>query len=150
MEELKSIVLEMLNKGQQIDQIEEILKIEEEALADIIIDLDTGGFVILQDKQWIITKKGIDIFKEREEKLKKLKIEYLHGDINREEYDIRKRELDDLLRISYFTNETIKTDMIIPKIIEQYTEKIICPNCEIENKPGANYCRKCGNMLKKL
>ena len=98
--------------------------------------------------------------------MKKLKIEYLHGEIgDREEYNRRKKELED---ISSITDELMKKeqtkDYVQPETIivsekknevEPSTGKLskdkstkICPKCGIENKPESNFCRKCGTSLK--
>ncbi len=96
MNALENKILELIHKGCVISYIEKNLNITEEDLADIIIELDEKGFIKLQDKNWVLTDQGKEIFVKREEELKKLKIDYLRGDINREEFDNRKKELSDI------------------------------------------------------
>ncbi len=95
---LEGKILSFIETGNNnIDKILHELSIDEESLADMIIDLEFKELIILKDKNWILTKKGKDIFEKRENVFKKLKIEYLHGEINsRDEYNTRKKELEDM------------------------------------------------------
>lgn len=95
MNALENKILELIRQGCTISYIEKNLDIKEEDLADIIIELDEKGFIKLQDKNWVLTDQGKEIFMKREEDFKKLKIDYLRGEINRDEFDKRKKELSD-------------------------------------------------------
>lgn len=177
MNALENNILELLRQGCIISDIEKNLNIKEEDLADIIIGLDEKGLIILQDKNWILTDKGKEIFVKREEELKKLKIDYLRGEINKDEFDRRKRELSDIIEKSdddsrkdsrnFFYPSSKKDDIVTQDIIpkdeprkdddkdkgkEEPVElkKLICPKCSTENRPESNFCRKCGTAVKKV
>lgn len=103
---LEGKILSFILTGNNIDNILHELSIEEESLADIIIDLEFKELIILKDKNWKLTEKGKDIFKKRENIFKKLKIEYLHGDIrSRDEYNARKKELEEMPQIIFIYEE---------------------------------------------
>lgn len=111
MGELESKVLELLNREYAISYITRELNIKDEYLADIIISLEDKGLVTLKDKKWKISEKGKDIFEKRCQLLKKLKMEYLYGDIgNRDEYDRKRKELEDMSQIISSTDEMIEDE----------------------------------------
>ncbi len=100
---LEGKILELISKNCDSLYILENLKIKEEDLADIIICLENKGMIKIDNKNWILAEKGREIFEKRENLFKKLKIGYLRGDINsREEYNSRKKELEDIPQISIY------------------------------------------------
>lgn len=146
MDELKRKVLVLLNRGLTVDELMKELSISEEALADAIINLEEKGFVRFEEKNWILTEKGEGIFKEKEEELKRLNIEYMHGRIGKEEYNKRKEEIERMP-----SQVVPEAEMFAPAETSPEKEAvgiIICPNCKAENKAGYNYCRGCGAKLK--
>lgn len=177
MNDLENKILGLIRQGCTISYIEKNLNIKEEDLADIIIELDEKGFITLQDKNWVLTDQGKEIFVKREEELKRLKIDYLRGDINKEEFEKRKKELLDINipeksdsdSRKFFYPPQDKDSIIIKDVIpneepkiddkekikvevkdESALKKINCPKCKTENRPESNFCRKCGTSLKKL
>lgn len=113
---LEGKILSFILTGNNIDNILHELSIEEESLADIIIDLEFKELIILKDKNWKLTEKGKDIFKKRENIFKKLKIEYLHGDIrSRDEYNARKKELEEMPQIIFIYEEKRE---LVPQITD--------------------------------
>jgi phage I-like protein len=93
LEYIENKILIFLESGYKIDNIFAELNIEEVILADKIIDLDSKGLITLEDKNWVLTQKGKDAaLKGRMELLKKIKIDYLHGTINKEDF-LKKRYL---------------------------------------------------------
>ena len=170
-EYIENKILTLLEIGLTIDNILKKLNIEEEDLADRIIDLDTKEFVILEDKNWTLTEKGKDALKLIR---KKLKSDYLRGIINKEEF---------LKKLEYLTEQTIKKDDTggikeepdeiaeepakvqeeiaeePAKVQEEMAEepanagddkKIICKKCGTKNKKTDIFCTKCGEYIKEL
>lgn len=144
MDEIENKVLIFLELRYKIDEILKELGTEEESLADMIIELETKELIILENKNWILTQKGKGIVKEiKEESLKKLKIEYLHGNINKEEFHKKKKELESVVIIARPSTK----EKIEDKKLEE-GKNINCPKCGKENKTGSKYCYKCGEPLK--
>lgn len=131
-------ILSLIDLGYDIDAILKELNIEEESLADMLIELETEEFIILKNKRWILTEKGKNILKEREGLLKKLKIEYIRGNIDKEEFQKRKKELESVSVVEKVEKE---------KDIE-IEGKLICPKCGKENKIGSRFCAKCGVKMR--
>ena len=174
MEKLESRILELLRQESSISRMVKVLDIKEENLADSIIDLEIQGFITLESKKWKLTEKGNEIFEKRDNLLKKLKIEYLYGKINnREEYNKRKKDLEDISYIISISENIIesetsieseqlgqegtdikpeeKSELIQEEMVikpEEKKEILICSKCGTENRQEYNYCRKCGNPLK--
>jgi len=147
MDELEIKVLTSLSQGLTIDEIEKKLAITKETLADAVINLEEQGFVIIKDKRWTLTEKGKEIYRGGEEELKRLKMEYLHGRVNKEEYNKRKKELEET---SLFVVPEVEMPAPAGTSPEkEAVEKIYCPKCGAENKIGYNYCRRCRAILKK-
>lgn len=163
MGELEIRVLELLNQEYAINYITRELNIKEEYLADIIISLEDKGLAALVDKKWKITEKGKDIFEKKDKLLKKLKVRYIHGEIDsRDEYDRRRKELEDISQIISSTDEII--EVVQPKIttssemqvVEQKSkdehlndDTIIDKNDlskeePIKKEPIKKICSKCG------
>lgn len=143
MNDIENKILSLLEFGYKIDIILNELNIEEEILANIIIGLEDKGLISLQDKIWILTQKGKDTLKEiKEELLKKLKIEYLYGNINKDEFQKKKKELESIAITEKYGTDKKTEDK------EDKEKKIICPRCKQENKMGSRYCYKCGGSLK--
>lgn len=140
MNEIENRILLLLESGYKIDIISNELNIDKENLADIIIELENEELITLEDKSWTLTQKGKDILiKAKEELLKKLKIEYLYGNINKNEFQKKRSELESII--------IIEKPQIEEKI-EDKEKKINCPKCGIDNKIESKYCRKCGESLK--
>ena len=177
MEKLEYKVLDLLNQECAISDIERDLDIEDDDLADIIICLDNKELIVLKDKKWIIAEKGKDIFDKRDRLLKKLRIDYMYGEIySRDEYIRRKNGLEDLSQVISVKDDSATDDDIIKKEVEEkqvqqigeinseiviekkddnkdedlskVDTKKICSKCGVDNKAESNYCRKCGAMLK--
>src|SRR3989304_1597130 len=131
----------LLSQGLTVNEVGKKIATDEETLADVIINLEMEGYVALNEKNWILTEKGKEIFNGGKEEFKLLKIEYLHGRINKEEYNKRKKELDE------------KLIFIIPEVGTsqkgEIVRNIFCTKCGTENKIEYNYCRKCSAKLKK-
>jgi hypothetical protein len=95
LEYIDNQILTLLDLGYKIDNILNKLNIDEIILADKIIDLDSKEFITLEDKNWVLTQKGKDMVLEiRMELLKKIKIDYLHGNINKEDFLKKIKELE--------------------------------------------------------
>lgn len=140
MNDTENKILLFLESGYKIDIMLKELNIDEEGIADIIIDLDTKELIYLEEKNWKLTQKGKDILKEiKAELLRKLKIDYLYGNIDKEEFQKKRKELE-----SYIILEKSSTEY---KIEEKDEKNIICPKCGKENKIGSKYCYKCGEPL---
>lgn len=175
MGELESKVLELLNREYAINYIIREFNIKDEYLADIIISLEDRGLITLRDKKWKITEKGKDIFEKRDRLFKKLKIEYLYGEIDsRDEYDRRRKELEDISQIISSTeeieditedekikgHEIIKTEVVQPEITISPEIQVIEQKSEDEHlndkitsdelpkipkeEPTKKICPKCG------
>ncbi len=148
MNEIENKILLYLESGYDIDTILKELNIDKEGLADIIIELEIKNLIFLKDKNWKLTKQGKDILKEiRVELLKKLKVDYLYGNINKEEFNKKRNELESIIIIEKPNIEERLFERIGVKIEEK---NIICSKCEKENKPGSKYCYKCGTPLIKI
>ncbi len=118
MNELENIVLDLLIQGYSTYNLEKKLDLKDEDLAEIIINLEEKGLVILKDKKWRITEKGKgESEKRRAEKLKKIKIDFFHGEIDKDEYHKKKKELT---YISQITSDQADEMTKLP-------EKIIAP-----------------------
>lgn len=140
MNEIENRILLLLESGYKIDIILNELNVDKENLADIIIELENEELITLEDKSWTLTQKGKDILiKAKEELLKKLKIEYLYGNINKNEFQKKRNELESII--------VIEKPQIEEKI-EDKEKKINCSKCGIDNKIESRYCRKCGESLK--
>jgi ribosomal protein L40E len=146
MEELEKKVLMLLSQELTVDEIVKELSINEEALADAIINLEEKDFVRFEAKNWIVTEKGQGMLKDKEEELKKLKIEHIRGDIGKETYDKQKEELKRMQPLETPEAERFAPAETAP--VKGVLGKIYCPKCGTENKAGYNYCRKCGAKLK--
>lgn len=133
--EIENKILSFLELGCNIDAILDKLDIDKESLADAIIELDIKGLIYLDNKNWILTQKGKDTLKEMKELLKGLKFEYIYGNISREEFWKKRKELESIIMV-----ENPKQDNIKEKNMN-------CPKCEKENKAGSKYCYKCGASL---
>src|SRR3972149_4466239 len=133
MNELETIVLDLLSQGYLTYNIEKKLDLKDEDLADIIINLEEKGLVILKDKKWRITEKGKgESEKRRAEKLKKIKIDFFHGEIDKDEYHKKKKEL-------IYTETTLKKDETLEKFDNTISciRYISCKNIEGEkNEPA--------------
>jgi predicted transcriptional regulator len=132
-------ILYLLESGYNIDRIIKELNIEEESLADKIIELEGKELIVLEDKDWTLTQKGKDTLQEMKELLRKIKIEYLYGNINKDEFQKKRKELESFIMI-----EKPREDEKIYK-----EKKIVCPKCGKENKIDSKFCFKCGETLKK-
>lgn len=175
MGDVENKVLLFLESGYKIDIILRELDIDEESLSDIIIELECRELVILEDKNWVTTRKGKDILKNaKEELLKKLKICYLHGDITRDEFQKKRKELESTVTIGkHDTRYKIEDKGFVESAVEdkqnniEYKiedkglvesavedkkltgdKKVNCPKCGKGNKIGSNYCYKCGTSMK--
>ena len=146
MDELEREVLMLLSRELTADELMKELSISEEALADAIINLEEKGFVRFEEKNWILTEKREGMFKEREEELKRLRIEHVHGRIDKEEYHKRKEEIERMPPHGIPEAEMFAPTETSP--VKEAIEKIYCPKCGAENKAGYNYCRSCGVKLK--
>ena len=151
MNEIENKVLFFLESRYKIDTILKELGMDEESLANIIIELETKGLITLEDKNWILTQKGKDILKDiREELLKKLKIDYLYGNMSKDEFQKKKKELESLESIVLIekphAEDKIEDKKLEKKLIED--KNINCPKCGKENKIESKYCYKCGEPLK--
>ncbi len=140
MDELETRVLKLLSQGLTVNDIGKKIAADEETLADVIINLEMEGYVALNEKNWILTEKGKEIFNGGKEEFKLLKIEYLHGRINTEEYNKRKKELEE--RLLFIVPEAASKN-------EEMVRNIFCTKCGTENKIEYNFCRKCSFKLKK-
>ncbi len=146
MNDMENKILSFLEKGNNIDKILQELTIDEEILADMIINLELKEFIILKDKNWTLTEKGLNILEEqRKELLKKLKIEHMYGNIDLEEFQKKKEELEPVTE--KIIEEQKKKEELEPVTEKIEENKIICPNCGKENKVGSKYCSKCGRIL---
>ena len=97
MEKLEYKVLDFLNQEYAISRIVRDLDIKDEDLADIIVSLDDKELIVIKDKKWVISEKGKELFQKRDMFLRKLKIDYLYGEIgSRDEYNRRKKGWEDL------------------------------------------------------
>lgn len=134
MGELEIKVLELLNREYDITYIIRELNIKDEHLADIIIGLDDDKLIMLKDKKWKITEKGRDIFEKRDQLFKKLKIEYLYGEIGREEYNRRMQELGDISQFVIGTEYTIDSVVEKDQIEKDQIEKDRIEKQEITRK----------------
>lgn len=132
---MENKILSFLELGYNIDAVIKELNIDKESLADIIIKLDSNGFIDLKDKNWVLTQKGKDTLKEMKELLKSLKLEYVYGNISREEFLEKKKELEDIIVVEKPKKDNIKE------------KNIVCSKCGKENKVGSKYCYKCGTPL---
>lgn len=150
MNETENKVLFFLESKYKIDMILKELSMDEEGLANIIIELDSKGLITIEDKNWILTQKGKDILKEiREELLKKLKIDYLYGNMSKDEFQKKKKELESIVLIEKpHIEDKIEDKKLVKekKLIEE--KNINCPKCGKENKIESKYCYKCGEPLK--
>lgn len=143
MDEIENKILSFLESGHKIDSILKELNLDEENLADEIIKLEIKGFITLEDKSWILTQKGKDVLKEMKESLKKLKIEYLHGNTTKDEFQRKRKELETIIVIGKHRIEN--------KVEEKERKGTIdCSKCGKENKIGSKYCYKCGESLKTI
>lgn len=145
MDETEGKILFYLELGYKMERIIEEFNIDEEMLADIMIELDSKNLAVLRGKEWILTEKGQDILKELKTSLKKLKIDYLHGDISKEEFYQKRKELDYILILEKSTNDGQYEKTTEYKKNEK--EKINCPKCKKENKAGSKFCSKCGEPI---
>lgn len=144
MGDIENKILLFLELGYKIDMILKELDIDEESLSDIIIELEGKELVTLEDKNWILTKKGKDILKNtKKELLKKLKIDYLHGKITRDEFQKKRKELEAITTIE---RRSIEDKVDDKKLVED--KKINCSRCGKDNKAGSKYCYKCGEPFK--
>ena len=142
MNEMENRILLFLESGYDIDTILKELNIDKISLADIIIELEGKELTTLKGKNWILTQKGKDILKEvREELHKKLKIEYLYGNISKDEFQRKRKELESILLIDKRDIEEKIEDE------EDKEKKIHCPKCGKENKTGSKFCYKCGEPV---
>lgn len=137
MSEIESKILSLLDSGHRIDDIVEELKIDKENLADIIIDLDTNGYVCLKDKSWVLTKEGHNVLNKIKESLRNLKLDYLDGNIGRDEFLEKKKKLEYVV-----LTERPKQDDGTTKGIN-----ITCSKCGVDNNAGSRYCYRCGLPL---
>ena len=139
-------ILSLLELEHKIDEILKDLGMDEGSLADIIIELEDKELIILKDKNWTLSQKGKDKLKyAKEELLKKLKIDYIRGNISKEEFQLKKRELESIA--------TIETHHIEDKTENKKLEdekKINCSKCGKDNKAGSKYCYKCGEPFKSI
>jgi predicted transcriptional regulator len=135
MSEVKNKILSFLESGYKIDVIIDELGIEKESLADAIIELDTKELISLNDKEWTLTQKGRDVLGEMKEHLKGLKVEYMYGNISKDEFWKKKKELEDIIVVEK------------PKYDNTKEKNMICHKCSKENKIGSKYCYKCGMPL---
>lgn len=141
MSELDNSILFLLESGYETRIILKELNIDEITLADIIIDLESKELITLEGKNWTLTEKGRDVLKEiKGELLKKLKIDHLYGNIDKDEFRKKINELESIVTIGkQQTDENMKGEK---------EKKISCPKCGIDNKIEGKYCRKCGESLK--
>lgn len=139
MNDIENKILSLLESGYDIDKILKELNIDEENLADTIIVLETKELIILDNKSWTLTQKGKDILKEMKESLKKIKIEYLYGNIDKDEFQKKRKELESIIIIENLPDKTGE---------KSKEKKIICPKCGKENKIDSKFCYKCGESLK--
>lgn len=135
MSDIENKILSFLELGYKVDEILKELNMNKENLADIIIELDSKGLIDLKDKNWILTQKGKDILKEMKELLQCLKLEYVYGNISRDQFLEKRKELEDMIMIEKPKQDNIKK------------ENITCPQCGKDNKSGSKYCYKCGTSL---
>jgi len=147
MTDIENKILLFLESGYKIDDILKELDIDEENLADIVIELDNKELIMLEDNNWILTQKGKDLLKEMKELIKKLKVDYLHGNINKEEFHKRKKELEYILTIEKEKPRGYESEG--KRFEDKEKDKIICPKCGKENKVGSKFCYKCGEQIKK-
>ena len=142
MNEMENRILLFLESGYDIDTILKELNIDKISLADIIIELEGKELITLEGKNWILTQKGKDILKEVKEELhKKLKIEYLYGNISKDEFQRKRKELESVILIDKRDIEEKIEDE------EDKEKKIHCPKCGKENKTGSKFCYKCGEPV---
>ncbi len=148
MNDTENKILMFLESGYKIDIMLKELNINEEGIADIIIDLDIKELIYLEEKNWKLTQKGKDILKVIiAELLRKLKIDYLYGNINKEEFQKKRKELESVIIIDRPNIEEKVEERIENKIEEKIDKNINCPKCGNENKTGSKYCYKCGEPL---
>ena len=135
MDEMENKILAFLESGYKIDIILNELNVAEENLADAIIELDKNGLIALDGKNWVLTQKGKNILKEIKELLKGLKLEYMYGNISRDEFWKKRKELESAIVIGK------------PKEEGDKEKNMNCSQCGKENRPGSIYCYKCGKPL---
>ena len=92
MREIENKILSFLESGYKIDAIIIELNADKESVADVIIELDAKGFIGLNGKEWVLTQKGKDMLQEMKELLKNLKLEYMYGNISRDEFWKKRKE----------------------------------------------------------
>lgn len=136
MEDMKNRVLSLMELGYKIDGIVRELNIEKDYLADIIIELDDDDLIVLKDKNWELTQKGKDVLKEMKESLKSLKLDYVYGNISKEDFLKKKKEFENIIFKERSTQEDIKEEI--------KDKNINCKNCGKENKAGSKFCSRCG------
>lgn len=151
MDDIEGKILLFIEHEYDTDTILRELNIEEENLADTIIELESNGLVTVENKNWVLTQKGKDILKERKELLKKLKIGYLRGNIDKDEFQKKREELESFMEIekSIADNKIDKTlvDKEDSDLGIKEDRKKVCPKCKKDNKVGSKYCAKCGEPL---
>lgn len=136
-------ILSLLELGYNIDAILKELNIEEENLADLILDLNNREFITLENKNWVLLEKAKGVLKEKREGLfKRLKVEYMYGKIDKQEFRQKRKELEIILQTPIVSN-------ILEDEAHKKEEKKNCPKCRKENKPDSKYCFKCGEPLNK-
>lgn len=135
MREVENKILSFLESGHKISTIIKELNIDDESLADVIIELDAKGLVSLDNKKWVLTKKGKGVLQEMKELLRDLKLEYMHGNIDRDEFWKKRKELE----VAIVTEK--------PKQDDVKEKNMRCPKCEKDNNVGSKYCYKCGIPL---
>lgn len=139
---MENKILSFLGLGYQIDTILKELDMDSEQLADTIIELETKGLINLKDKSWVLTQKGKDILKEiKKELLKELKIEYLYGNITKDIFQKKRKELESIITTEKSIDHKVGEN-------EDKEKKINCSKCGKDNKIGSRYCYKCGESLK--
>ncbi len=135
MSDIENKILSFLESGYGIDTILDNLGIDKESLADIIIELDIKGLINLEDKNWKLTQKGKDTLKEIKTLLGEIKIDYMYGNLDRDEFLKKKKELEDIIIVEKPKQDSVKE------------KNVICPKCRKNNKTGSKYCYKCGAPL---
>ena len=135
MSNIENKILSFLESGYKIDTILNDLNMDKESLADAIIELDNKGLINLEGKSWVLTQKGKDTLKEIKESLKGLKFEYIYGNISRDEFWKKRKELEDIIVVEKPKEESSKE------------KNMNCSQCGKENIAGSRYCYKCGTQL---
>lgn len=152
MSEVENKILLLLDSGFSVNDIVEELKIGKENLADVIIEFDTDGLVCLKNKNWILTQKGHDALDKIKESLKSLKLDYLDGNIGKDEF-LEKRKT---LEYVFLAEGSRKNDDIVAMEkgasyskcgVDNNEGSKYCYKCGVNNSAGSKYCYKCGSPL---